>query len=156
MFYISLLIFLGIIFLVAELVFLSGSFVGTVLSIICYGSAIWLAFAGYGYAAGLTAIGAVAVLSLAATVISLRAKTWQRLSLSQEIRSSSMAYPEETLKTGDRGLTLSRLSPAGKVEIGGRIYEAKSTGTYIDQRTEIEVCGFENFSVIVKPAKETI
>ncbi len=38
----------------------------------------------------------------------------------------------------------------GKVEIGGRVYEAKSTGAYIDQRRAVEVVGFENFSVIVK------
>ncbi|MDE7344632.1 MAG: NfeD family protein, partial [Alistipes sp.] len=89
-------------------------------------------------------------LSLAATVVSLRAKTWQRFSLKQEIRSSSMPRPEEELRPGDRGTTLSRLSPMGKAEIGGRIYEAKSLGAYVEPRREVEVVGFENFSVIVK------
>ena len=60
------------------------------------------------------------------------------------------ARPEEELRVGDRGTTLSRLSPMGKVEIGGRIYEAKSQGPYVDPHREVEVTGFENFSVIVK------
>lgn len=150
MFYIVLLIVLGVLFLVAELVFLSGSFIGTLLSLICYGSAVFLAFGDYGYAAGIVSIAAVALLSLIATVISLRAKTWQRLSLAQEIRSSSMEIPEQKLKIGDRGITVSRLSPMGKVEIGGNIYEAKCVDSYVDPKCEVEVTGFENFNVIVR------
>lgn len=150
MIYIILLILLGVLFLVAELVFLSGSLVGTILSLICYGGAVWMAFTKFGNTAGIIVIVIIALVSLAATVISLRAKTWQRLSLSQELESSSMEQPETHLKIGEKGVTVSRLSPMGKVEIGGNIYEAKSTDVYIDPKTEIEVIGFENFNVIVK------
>ncbi|MDE6374425.1 MAG: NfeD family protein [Alistipes sp.] len=148
--YIVILVLLGVFFLLAELVFLPGVSVGAILSLVCYGSAIYLAFSGYGPLTGALVVVAVVLLSLAVTVVSLRAKTWQRLSLRQEIRSSSMPRPEEELRAGDRGTTLSRLSPMGKVEIGGRIYEAKSLDSYVDPRREVEVVGFENFSVIVK------
>lgn len=150
MFYIVVLVLFGVLFLVAELVFLPGVSVGALLSLVCYGSAIYLAFSDFGIWTGVAVIGAVALLSLAATVVSLRAKTWQRFSLKQEIRSSSMPRPEDELRPGDRGTTLSRLSPMGKAEIGGRIYEAKSLGAYVEPRREVEVVGFENFSVIVK------
>ena len=86
-----------------------------------------------------------------ATILSLRAKTWQRFSLRQKIDSSSMPSPQTRLRVGERGVTLSRLSPMGRVEIGGELYEAKSLDAYVDPRTEVEVVGFENFSVIVKP-----
>lgn len=150
MFYIILLILLGVLFLVAELVFLSGSLIGTILSLACYGGAIWKAFASFGNTAGIIVVVIVAMVSLAATIVSLRAKTWQRLSLSQEIKSSSMARPEESLKLGDKGVTVSRLSPMGKIEIAGNIYEAKCIDAYIDPKIEVEVTGFENFNVIVK------
>lgn len=153
MVYIILLIVLGILFLVAELIFLSGSFFGTALSIVCFGGSIWLAFTQYGTMTGIVTVIVVALLSLIATVISLRAKTWQRLALSQEIESSSMELPEQTLREGDRGVTVSRLSPMGKIEVGGKIYEAKSADAFIDQKCEIEVTGFENFSVIVRKIK---
>lgn len=150
MFYIVLLVLFGVLFLVAELVLLPGVSVGALLSLVSYGGAIYLAFRDYGPVGGLVAIVVVLALSLAATVLSLRAKTWQRFSLKQEIRSSSMPRPEEELHAGDRGVTLSRLSPMGKVEIAGRIYEAKSLDAYVDPRREVEVVGFENFSIIVK------
>ena len=150
MFYIVLLILFGVLFLVAELVLLPGISIGGTLSLICYGSSIYLAFHNYGPAAGCLVIAAVAVLSLATTLLSLRAKTWLRFSLRQETRSSSMPEPSEELRIGQQGRTLSRLSPMGKVEIEGRTYEAKSRGTYINQQRPVEVVGFENFSVIVK------
>lgn len=147
---IILLVFLGILFLVAELVLLSGSTVGTLLSLACYGIAAYMAFAKFGYVAGLTVVAVIAVLSLAATVISLRTKTWQRLSLKQEIEASSMEKPEQFLKIGDRGVTVGRLSPMGKADFGGRIFEAKSADAYIDPKSEVEVTGFENFNVLVR------
>lgn len=150
MFYIAILIFFGALFLVAELVLLPGLSVGGVLSLVCYGSAIYLAFSDYGPWTGSIVVAVVVLFSLVASVVSLRAKTWQKLSLEQEIDSSSMASPEAELKVGDRGVTLSRLAPMGKVDFGGRTYEAKSLDSFVDPRKEVEVTGFENFNVIVK------
>ncbi len=153
LFYIILLVFFGLLFLVAELVLLPGVSIGAILSLVCYGGSIYLAFRNFGTAAGVAVIVVILLLSAAAVVVSLRAKTWQRFSLRQEIRSSSSVLPAEELRVGQRGVTLSRLSPMGKVEIDGKVYEAKSTGAYVDPRQEIEVVGFENFSVIVKTLK---
>lgn len=150
MFYIILLVFFGLLFLVAEIVLLPGVSIGALLSLVCYGSSIYLAFRDYGPAAGVIVILVIVALSFGATILSLRAKTWQRFSLKQRINSSSMPSPEEKLRIGERGVTISRLSPMGKIEIGGCVYEAKSQGDYIDPRTEVEVTGFENFSVIVR------
>ncbi|WP_295911438.1 NfeD family protein [uncultured Alistipes sp.] len=155
MFYIVLLIVFGLLFLVAELVLLPGVSIGAVLSLVCYGSSIYLAYRDYGPVTGTLVVLVILVLSLVATVISLRAKTWQRFSLKQKINSSSMpTTPEQELNVGDRGTTLSRLSPMGKIEVGGKIYEAKSLDAYVDPRREVEVVGFENFSVIVKTTKK--
>ena len=155
MFYIVLLIVLGLLFLVAELVLLPGVSIGAILALVCYGSAIYLAFRDYGTVVGGVVILAILLLSLVATIISLRAKTWQRFSLKQRVDSSSMpATPDQELQVGDRGMTLSRLSPMGTVEVGGKVYEAKSLTAYVDPRREVEVVGFENFSVIVKTVKE--
>lgn len=153
MFYIILLIVLGLLFLVAELVLLPGVSLGAILSLTCYGGAIYIAFTDYGGAAGGIVIAVILVLSIVATVISLRAKTWQRFSLHQKITSSSMPDPALEVRPGERGVTISRLSPMGKVEIAGRIYEAKSLDSYVDPQREVEVVGFENFSIIVKTIK---
>lgn len=153
MFYIILLILLGVLFLVAELLLLPGISVGTILSLVCYGSAVYLAFDGYGTLTGAITIAVVLLLSLITTLVSLRAKTWQRLSLKQEIDSSSMQLPEKEISVGARGISISRLSPMGKVEIDGKSYEAKSADVFIDQKQPVEVVGFDNFAVIVKKAE---
>ncbi len=150
MFYIVLLIFLGLLFLVAELVLLPGVSIGALLSLVCYGSSIYLAFRDYGPLTGFIVVLVILVLSVVSVVFSLRAKTWQRFSLKQEIRSSSMPEPDKELQIGVRGKSVSRLSPMGKIRINGRLYEAKSQDVYIDPRSDVEVVGFENFSVIVK------
>lgn len=150
MWYISLLVLLGLLFLIVELVLLPGVSVGALLALVCDSSAIYLAFTQLGTTAGLVVLAIVLVLSLVAVIFSLRAKTWQRFSLNQKIESSSMPVPADDLSIGARGKSISRLAPMGKVEIAGCIYEAKSTDVLIDPKQEIEVVGFENFNVIVK------
>ena len=147
---IFLLVALGVFFLVLELIFLPGVTLGTVLSVVSYGGAIYLSFDRFGVTGGVVTIAGVLLLSLVATIVSLRAKTWQRLALNNKIESQSSPSPETLVQVGMKGVALSRLSPMGKVKIDGKEYEAKSDGTYIDQRSEVEVVGFENFTVIVK------
>ncbi len=150
MWYIVLLLLLGLLFLVAELLLLPGISIGALLTLLCDGAAVYLAFTRFDSTTGIAVLLVCLLLSLAVTVLSLRAKTWQRFSLRSEIRSSSTPQPSAEVACGARGTTVSRLAPMGKVEIGGRIYEAKSTDAYIDPRTAVEVVGFENFSVVVK------
>ena len=149
-FYIVLLLVLGALFLLAELVLLPGVTIGTILSLICYAGAIYLAFTTYGTTIGVVVIGVVIVLSLVTTIFSLRAKTWQRFSLKQNIDSVSNENPENMVNIGDRGVAVSRIAPMGKVEIAGKSYEAKSADVLIDQREEVEVIGFENNSIVVR------
>lgn len=144
------LVLLGLFFLVAELVFLPGAALGVILSLASYAAATYFAFARIGMVGGFITLGIILLLSLIATIISLRAKTWQRFALKNKVEGQSMQTPAEEVRIGDCGVTISRLSPMGKVLIGGKEYEAKSAEAYIDQRTEVTVIGFENFTIIVK------
>ena len=80
-----LLILLGVFFLVVELIFLPGVTLGTILSVASYGAAIYLAFDRFGFVGGMITLFVVVALSLVATVVSLRAKTWQRLALNDKV-----------------------------------------------------------------------
>ena len=66
MFYIVLLIFFGLLFLVAELVLLPGVSIGAILALVCYGSSIYLAFRDLGPVAGSVVVLVILVLSLIA------------------------------------------------------------------------------------------
>ena len=150
---IILLVLLGVFFLVVELVFLQGVTIGVLLSLASYGSAIYLAFRSNGVMGGVIVIVIILLLSLIATIFSLRAKTWRRLALNDKLEGVSMPSPEHELVVGDKGVSLSRLCPMGKVNFNGKVYEAKSLDAYIDQRSEVVVVGFENFTVLVKIVK---
>lgn len=151
---IILLVLLGVFFLVVELVLLPGVTVGTILSLVSYAVAVYMAFERFGLTGGAVTLAVVVAISLVAVVLSLRAKTWRRFSLRQKIESSSMETPSDTVSVGQCGIAISRLSPMGKVNIDGRVYEAKSIDSYIDQRSRVEVTGFENFTVVVKRAED--
>ena len=150
MWYIVLLIVLGLLFLVAELLLFPGLSIGGILALVCYGGAIWYAFDSLSVIAGWWTVAVVLALSLLTVIISLRAKTWQRLTLKQEIDSVSMPKPEAEVVLGAIGVTISRLAPMGKVEVAGKTYEAKSVDVFIDQRSKVEVVGYDNFTLIVK------
>ncbi len=154
MFWIVLLIILGAIFLMAELVLLPGVSIGGILALACDAAAIYFAFVWSGSTIGWIVVGVILIVGLLVTILSLRSKTWQKLSLRQEITSSSMEMPQESnVKIGDRGVAITRLAPMGKVEIDGKTFEAKSISELIDEHSQVEVTGYENFNVIVKRVK---
>lgn len=144
------LVLLGVFFLVAELIFLPGVTLGVILSVASYGAAAYLGFERFGVVGGAVVIAVIVLLSLVATIISLRAKTWQRFALKDKVEGQSMETPSLNVKVGDRGVAISRLSPMGKISIDGKEYEARSVSAYVDQRSEVEVVGFENFTVLVR------
>ncbi len=150
---ISILILLGLIFCIVELLILPGVTLGGILSAFCYIAAIYMSFVNFDIAGGVISIIISLMLTLSAIAVSLRAKTWDRFSLKSQIDSSSSDMPTSTIVIGDHGVAISRLSPMGKVAIKGQTYEAKSRDVYIDAQSEVEVVGFNNFSVVVKIRK---
>lgn len=150
---IALLIAVGALMLIIELVLMPGITIAAVGALGCYGGAAWLAWNNYGVRGLLVIVAVVIALTIVATWFSLRAKTWQRFALGDKIESRSQETPRRKVKAGDRGVTLGRLAPMGKVAIDGRDYEAKTTGGFVDHNTEVEVIGFENCNIIVKPVK---
>lgn len=52
---------------------------------------------------------------------------------------------------GQRGTTVTVLRPAGKVEIGNTVYDAVSTGSFIDRDQPVKVERYENAQLYVTP-----
>jgi membrane-bound ClpP family serine protease len=133
-----------------ELVLLPGITIAGIASLVAYCGAAYVAYVNYGVNGVLISLGVIVVISVVATWFSLRAKTWQKFALKQNIDSHSQESPEGAVKMGERGVAITRLAPMGKVIIGGQTYEAKVIDSFVNQQTEVEVTGFENFTVIVK------
>lgn len=145
------LIVLGVLLLVAEIILLPGLTISGIAGVVSFGAAIYLGFTDFGTTGGILTIVAIVLTSILAIVLSLRAKTWQRLSLKENIESTSYEKITDKVAIGTRGKSITRLAPMGNVQIDGERYEAKSLGdVYIDQKSNVEVVGYENFNLIVK------
>ena len=79
----------------------------------------------YGTTAGVVVIAVTLLLSLITVIFSLRAKTWQKLSLQKNIDSVSSELPEHSVEVGAHGVAISRIAPIGTIEVNGKRYEAK-------------------------------
>lgn len=147
------LIIIGALLLVAELILLPGLSIAGIGAFISYVIAGYLGFSNYGTTGGLIVIGVIIVVSVIGLALSLRAKTWRKLALNESIDGKSQISPENELKIGDRGTAITRLNPIGKVVVGEETYEARSLGDkYINEQTQVEVVGFDNFNIVVQAA----
>ena len=142
------LIIVGILLLVAELVLLPGISVAGIGAFLSLAVAAVYGFFLYGILGGSVVLAAIIIVAVAAVV---RANTWQRLSLKSTIDATSTPTPEQNdIRIGQRGETLTRLAPMGKVQVGDVTVEAKSVDAYIDPRQVVEVIGYDNTAVVVR------
>ena len=85
MWLIIMLIIVGILLLVAELVLLPGISVAGIGAFLSLAVAAVYGFFLYGILGGSVVLAAIIIVAVAAVVVSLRANTWQRLSLKSTI-----------------------------------------------------------------------
>lgn len=150
MFWIVLLIILGVILFFAELVLLPGITIAAVGAFCALVVAAAWAFAEFGIVTGFIVLGIIIALVLVMLALFLRPKTWKKVALHTEIKETIDRPISELCKIGDAARALTRLAPMGKVVLEGKVYEAKTMGEYVDEGTEVEVIDFDNQNIIVK------
>lgn len=89
-----------------------------------------------------------AVLSGLSFYFSLKAKTWNKVSLKESI--DARVNELSGVEVGAKGVTISRLAPIGKAEINGNEYEVESIEGFIEAQSVIEVVSVETNKVWVK------
>lgn len=151
---IILLIFAGILLLLAEILIIPGVGVAGILGLISLFGSSYFAFTEYSDLCGyiVTAINIILVVGF--TIMALNSKTWEKVSLKTSIDAKSPINSREYVRVGDRGLTLSRISPMGTVRINNENHEVKSIGGVINPNVEVEVVIIDGNSIIVKQIGE--
>ena len=150
---IILLIVIGLALVIVEVVVLPGITVAGVAGVLLIGCSVFLTFRWFGNTAGTFALIGTGILFIIFLIYALRAKTWDRLSLHSEIDSRVNVVNTNHIKPGDKGTTVSRLAPIGKVLIHDQIMEGKSEFGLIDENKEIEVVHVNDSSIIVQEIK---
>ena len=141
---------LGIVFFLLEIFFLPGISIGGIAGVLFVGAGVWYAFVHIGPTAGLiTIVGGLVAMSFAIWAF-LRSRALEKMSLHAQVDSTVDALKDIHLVVGDRGVTVSRLAPIGKVRFGNLVIEAKSLDGFVDQTVEVEVVEVTTFGVVVR------
>jgi membrane-bound ClpP family serine protease len=147
---ILIILFLAILLMIAEVLVVPGvGFVG-IFGFLLLLFSVYLAYERSMNTGHLVlAVGAFS--SVGILILSLRAKTWERVSLKTTLagRSNSDNY-EELFQVGEIGKTTSRLNPVGNARIKNKLVEVTSFSEFVDQNVEIEIVQIEANKIIVK------
>lgn len=145
------LIIAGLLLLGAELIIIPGFGIAGILGIASIVASCWLAFVHISTTAGIIVIIVNILLVIASTIIMLRSKTWKKLSLKTNIDSKVDSAPaDKGIEIGSKGVAITRLGPAGKVQIGENSIEAFTRDSIIEPGKEIEVISIDGYKIIVK------
>ncbi|MFO7669839.1 MAG: NfeD family protein [Bacteroidales bacterium] len=148
---IILLIVLGILLFVIEFFLIPGVTIAGIGGLILTVFGIFKAFNDFGSTVGIWVLFGTIILSVFVIVMSLRARTWNRLMLKTNLEGTvDKDLTEEQVRVGDVGTTVTRLAPMGKVSINNLVREAKSIEGYINEHSDIEVVSIEGTRISVK------
>jgi membrane-bound ClpP family serine protease len=149
---IIILILLGILLFLIEFLIVPGITIAGIGALILMASGVYLAFENYGTQVGFFVLLATLFISVVILIFALRAGTWKRVMLSTNIDSKvNEAPPEDAVKPGDKGVTLTRLAPVGKIKVNDIVMEGKSVAGYVDPGVQIEIEKISGSQAIVKP-----
>jgi membrane-bound ClpP family serine protease len=152
---IIILIVLGILLFVIEFLLVPGVTIAGIGGLVLTVFGVYKAFSDYGSTMGVWVLIGTVLLSIFVIAMSLRARTWSRLMLKTDIKGTvDTDLTEEQVRVGDRGTTLTRLAPMGKILVNDLVREAKSVEGYVEEHSDIEIVSIEGTRISVKPLKK--
>jgi membrane-bound ClpP family serine protease len=152
---IIILIVLGILLFVIEFLLVPGVTIAGIGGLVLTVFGVYKAFSDYGSTIGVWVLIGTVLLSIFVIAMSLRARTWSRLMLKTDIKGTvDTDLTEEQVRVGDRGTTLTRLAPMGKILVNDLVREAKSVEGYVEEHSDIEIVSIEGTRISVKPLKK--
>ncbi len=153
-FAIVLLILLGLVLLLIEFAVIPGVTIAGIGGFLLLGASVYIAFVEYGTGAGFLTLLIVLIAAPLMIYYFFKSKSGKKMILNSKIEGKVDTINEEKIKIGDIGKAIGRLAPSGKVKVSGEIVEAQSTGSFIDQNTEIIVSKILSNKIIVEPFKK--
>ncbi len=153
-FAIVLLILLGLLLLLIEFAVIPGITIAGIGGFILLGASVYIAFSEYGSGIGFLTLTIVLVASPLMIYYFFKSKTGKKMVLESNIEGKVENIDNTKISVGDKGKTIGRLAPSGKVKVNGEIVEAQSTGAYVNHNTEIKVLKILTNKIIVEPVNK--
>ncbi len=151
MFFLILLILVGIILLILEIMILPGLIAG-ILGTAMIMVGVWIGYNTYGSSTGHIIAAGTAAATAASLYFAFKSNVWQRFSLQQANSSNIKRVDELHILPGEIGKTISVLRPMGTAMFKDERIEVQTFGEMIDANVNIEVVQVMPNKLIVKKA----
>jgi membrane-bound ClpP family serine protease len=148
---IVLMIILGLVLLMLEFAVIPGVTIAGVGGFLLLAGSVYIAFAEKGQVAGFITLAVVLILSPLMVYYFFKSRAGKKMILDSKIDSKIENSTPGNFVVGDKGITIGRLAPMGKIRINGEVVEAQSAGTYINENTEIQIVNFHLNKIVVEP-----
>jgi membrane-bound ClpP family serine protease len=147
---IILIILLGFLLFILEFLIIPGITVAGIAAALLVIGGIFCGFYFHGRSAGNIILLATTAGMTGMLIVVFKMKTWQRFGLKSTIDGKVGVIEEGEIKVGDRGITISKLSPIGKAKINDRIYEVRSDGSYIESNIAVSVTHIDGNKIYIE------
>ncbi len=153
---IIILILLGIILFLIEFLLVPGITVAGISGAVLMIGGIILGYHHHGTQVGNLILLGTVVFSIIILYFVLKSRTWKNIMLDSRIEGkvNKLERDKGLIKTGDKGVSVTRLNPMGRIEVNGEYYEAKSLNRFVDENTPLIVRKISGNQIIVEPIKE--
>ena len=143
------IIFLGLLFAIAEILFVPGGILGIIgLIVILFG--IYYGYSEGGTAKGHIVLGVTLGVTAGAIWFSVRSKSWKLISLETDLTNRYNSNEGIQVEKGETGKAITRLNPMGKARIGDQEAEVISMSGFVDEGAELVVHKIEGSKVYVR------
>jgi len=146
----STLLLIGLILMVAEVLFVPGTTVVGVFGLIVSLVGVVYAFLSFDLGTAWLITGIAALLNLGAIVYSFRSGVWNKFSLKNTNQGGTFDGRTKGLQVGMPGKATSDIKPIGKAVFGDKIVEVKSESGFITVGSDITIMKIENNKILVK------
>jgi membrane-bound ClpP family serine protease len=140
-------ILVGLVLILLEVLVIPGVGVAGILGAMLIIGGVVLAYTK-SMAFGHAVLAFSAILSAISFYFSLKAKTWNKVSLNDSI--ATRVNELNGIEVGNTGIAVSRLVPIGKAEINGLEFEVESVEGYIEEQSKIKVVAIEANKIYVR------
>lgn len=146
-----ILIFFGLGFIVAEIIFIPGTTLLGLLGLIFTITGIVLGYLSFGTGIGSIVMVITIILGFSIIIYSFKSGVWEKFALKSSIDSKFNEGNIENLQVGEEGITISSLRPMGKADFRDKIFEVSTLGNFLPSGTKVRVVSIKNTKIYIEP-----
>ena len=144
------LLSIGLILVVAEVLFVPGTTLVGILGALVTIAGVYYAFISLEKNIAYAVTAGALTINLAALIYGLRSGVWNKFALKNSMQSRAFDNRLDGLYVQMEGVATSDIKPIGKAEFADKIYEVKSDAGFIRFGTKVWISKLENNTITVK------